>query len=89
MRLFTTVLPTPKFEFSTVVEKVRVPELPARVEKLVEKEKELLKQIEKLKTSGAGISLDSLLASAVEVKGIKLLAAADKMHMRIIEAGKD
>ena len=49
-------------------------ELPARVDKLVEKERELLKQVEKLKTSGAGVSLDSMLASAVEVKGIKLLA---------------
>src|SRR5262249_29215758 len=31
LRLFTTVLPTPKFEFSTVVENVSVPEFPARV----------------------------------------------------------
>src|SRR6266700_2931129 len=31
LRLFTTVLPTPKFEFSTFVENVSVPEFPARV----------------------------------------------------------
>src|SRR5579864_3922659 len=31
LRLFTTVLPTPKFEFSTFGENVRVPELRARV----------------------------------------------------------
>ena len=31
LRLFTTVLPTAKFAFSTFVENVRVPEFPARV----------------------------------------------------------
>jgi alanyl-tRNA synthetase len=50
-------------------------ELPQRVEKLLEKEKELLKQIDKLKTQGAGVSLDSLLASALDVQGVKLVAA--------------
>jgi alanyl-tRNA synthetase len=50
-------------------------ELPARVDKLIEKEKELLKQIEKLKTQGAGVSVDSMLASGVDVKGVKLVVA--------------
>jgi alanyl-tRNA synthetase len=50
-------------------------ELPSRVDKLLEREKELLKQIDKLKTQGAGLSVDSILASAVLVKGIKLVTA--------------
>ncbi|MES2200655.1 MAG: alanine--tRNA ligase, partial [candidate division FCPU426 bacterium] len=50
-------------------------ELPGRLEKLLEKEKELLRQIEKLKTSGSGFSVDSAVASAVVVKGVKLVSA--------------
>jgi alanyl-tRNA synthetase len=50
-------------------------ELFGRVEKLLERERELLKQVEKLKTQGGTVSLDAVLQSAKAVKGIRLAAA--------------
>ncbi len=55
--------------------KTPLSELGPRIEKVLEKEKELLKQIEKLKTQGSGVSIEQLLATATEVKGIKLVSA--------------
>jgi alanyl-tRNA synthetase len=50
-------------------------ELPLRVEKLLEREHELLKEIKKLKSQGGGSGTGDLLAQAVDAKGVKLLAA--------------
>jgi len=50
-------------------------ELPARVEKLLERERELLKEVKKLKSQGGGAGAGDLLAGAVDAKGVKLVAA--------------
>jgi len=50
-------------------------ELPARVEKLLDRERELLKEVKKLKTQGSGTGAAELLAQAVDAKGVRLIAA--------------
>jgi len=50
-------------------------ELPQRVEKLLERERELLKEVKKLKSQGGGAGAGDLLTGAVDAKGVKLVAA--------------
>jgi alanyl-tRNA synthetase len=55
--------------------KTSVAELPARLEKVLEREKELLRQIEKLKTQGGAGTIDGYLSAAQDVLGVRLVAA--------------